>query len=190
VYCLERDFLPGDDGEETDRFDRQSGHVLLIHRESGQAIGTVRIVPPSNANGRDRFPMTGVCPPSLLNKLPDHSTGEISRFAVSKERRLGCHASNKVRLGLMQGIVRLSAEMGLTHWCAVMEPILLRLLQMNAIHFVPLGPLVEYHGMRQPAFGHIGTVLDRIRSEQPDVWNYITLGGTLCHEPLRERLVA
>jgi N-acyl amino acid synthase of PEP-CTERM/exosortase system len=85
-----------------------------------------------------------------------------------------------VRLGLIHGIVRLSHEMGLTHWCAIMEPALLRLLQMNAIRFNPLGPTVEYHGIRQPTYGHIKTVLNRIRCEQCDVWNYITWGGLLC----------
>jgi len=95
-----------------------------------------------------------------------------------------------VRLGLMQGILRLSSELGLTHWCAVMEPVLLRLLQMNAIYFAPLGSLVEHHGYRQPAYAHSGTVLERIRSESRDVWDYITMDGTLWYENVPDWLVA
>jgi hypothetical protein len=45
-----------------------------------------------------------------------------------------------MRLGLVQGLVRISQELGLTHWCAVMEPSLLRLLRRTAIHFEPLAP--------------------------------------------------
>jgi len=55
-------------------------------------------------------------------------------------------------------------------------------LQMSAIHFVPTGPLVEHHGMRQPSFGDIETVLSRIQREQWDVWNYLTMGGKLWYE--------
>ena len=92
---------------------------------------------------------------------------------------MSCRAGTMVRLGLMQGILRLSRELGLTHWCAIMEPMLLRLLQMSSIYFQPIGPLVEYHGLRQPAFLEIDAVLDRARFERPDAWNYVTLDGQL-----------
>jgi len=95
-----------------------------------------------------------------------------------------------VRLGLMQGVLHLSLELGLTHWCAIMEPMLLRLLQTNAIRFLPLGPLVEYHGLRQPAYLSIDSVLEQGRVQQPDVWNYCTFGGTLWRDPAPARLVA
>ncbi len=84
-----------------------------------------------------------------------------------------------LRLALFRGIVQMSGELELTHWCAVMERSLLRLLQMSAIHFHPVGPLVSYHGIRQPSFGSISGVLGRIRREQFPVWNYITDAGSL-----------
>ncbi|HVC61181.1 MAG TPA: GNAT family N-acyltransferase [Acetobacteraceae bacterium] len=179
VYCLERGFEPGRDGVETDQFDSRARHVLLVHRASGEPIGTVRVIPSSFADGLHDLPMTAVCAPGLLRNLPALTTGEISRFAVSKQRRMTCQAGAMVRLGLMRGILRLSHEMGLTHWCAIMEPTLIRLLQMSSIHFSPLGPLVEYHGLRQPACLNIAAVLDLARFERPDAWNYVTLGGTL-----------
>jgi N-acyl amino acid synthase of PEP-CTERM/exosortase system len=86
-----------------------------------------------------------------------------------------------VRLGLMQGVVHVSEQLGLTHWCAIMEPFLLRLLQMNAIYFSPLGPLVEYHGMRQPCSANIQSGLDRLQRDQWDVWNHVTLHGKLWY---------
>jgi len=139
----------------------------------------------------DDFPMTRACQPGLLRHLPLHRTGEISRFAISKQlRRSNLREHSLLRLALMQGIVRMSDALGLTHWCAIVEPFLLRLLQMNAIHFSPLGPVIEYHGPRQPTCGHIHTVLERIRREQWDVWNYITCGGTLARGSDRELLVA
>jgi N-acyl-L-homoserine lactone synthetase len=188
VYCVEKGYEPGYDGMESDEFDSDARHVLLIHRASGEPVGTVRIVPSSPTSGMRGLPMTAVCLPGLLRNLPARTTGEISRFALSKQRRMSCRAGSMVRLGLMQGIVRLSGELGLTDWCAIMEPMLLRLLQMNAIHFAPLGPLVEHHGLRQPSYGNIARVLAQMWAQQWDVWNYVTLGGTLWRAPVREAL--
>jgi len=84
----------------------------------------------------------------------------------------------------------MSEQLELTHWCAIMEPFLLRLLQMNAIYFAPMGPVVEYHGIRQPTSGRIVAVLDRIKREQPPVWEYITQNGQLWYGANQVRLVA
>ena len=182
VYCVERGFEPGSNGLEMDEFDGDACHVLLIHRQSGDVIGTVRVVPPRRLSPDGSLPMHRVCDRGLLSHLPLRTTGEISRFALSKQRRMSLGANSMARLGLMQGILTVSEILGLTHWCAIMEPLLLRLLQMSAIHFVPTGPLVEHHGMRQPSFGDIETVLSRIQREQWDVWNYLTMGGKLWYE--------
>lgn len=185
VYCVEKGFEPGCNGLEMDRFDDKSRHVLLVHRQSGEPVGTVRVIPTSQSVPIDEFPMATACSKGRLNELPARTTGEISRFAVSKTRRISCGASTMVRLGLMQGVLRVSVDLGLTHWCAIMEPVLLRLLQWNAIHFAPLGPLVEYHGMRQPSYADIGRVLGRTMYEQRDNWDYVTMGGKLWPEHLR-----
>jgi hypothetical protein len=114
-----------------------------------------------------------VCPSDLLKDLPIGSTAEISRFAISKERRSGL-SDGLMRLGLVQGLVRLSREIGTTHWCAIMEPTLLRLLRRDSIQFHSLGPLVDYHGLRQPCFRGLTELLDSIGSEQPRIWEFLT----------------
>ena len=179
VYCVERGFETGAHGLESDGFDHNARHVLLRRRSNGEVVGTVRVVLPGRHAGAF-FPMQQVCGPTLLRDLPMHSTGEISRFALSKDRRAGSgEAGMLMRLGLMQGIVQVSADAGLTHWCAVMERSLLRLLQATAIYFQPVGALVEYHGIRQPAAGRIDTILSRIQRDANPVWDYITQGGAL-----------
>ena len=124
--------------------------------------------------------MQRLCPPNLFHLLPMACTGEISRFAISKDLR-GSDRGDTVplRLGLMRGILEMSASMGLTHWCAVMEHSLLRLLRMSGIHFQSLGPAVEHHGLRQPSWGRIDDVLARMREERPGVWEYLTGNGSL-----------
>lgn len=186
IYCLERNFEPGCDGYETDEFDRFSQHVLLSYRETGEALGTVRLILPSRHTGLSRLPIARVCEPELLSCLPAGTTGEISRFAISKQRRQSYRFGALVRLGLMQGVMKLSYRLGLTHWCAVMDPVLIRLLGIHSINFLPLGPLVEYHGWRQPTAADIGAVCQRVRLEQPSVWEYVTLRGALEQSDQKE----
>jgi hypothetical protein len=122
--------------------------------------------------------MQQVCAPGLLNQLPVSTTAEVSRFALSKVRRAESRASQGLlRLSLVQGLVMLSRETGITHWCAMMEPSLLRLLTTTAIYFRALGPLVEHHGLRQPAYNSVDEIFGRMYEEKPSMWNFITDGG-------------
>ena len=84
VYCVEKGYEPGYNGMESDEFDSDARHVLLIHRASGEPVGTVRIVPSSSTSGVRGLPMTAVCAPNIMRDLPARTTGEISRFALSK----------------------------------------------------------------------------------------------------------
>lgn len=161
-------------------------------RLTGQSLGTVRVVLPVPCEEQGSFPMNQVCEPYVLQPLPWGATGEISRFALRRDRPgVSAAASALMRLSLMRGIVQISGLSGLTHWCAMMETSLIRLLRSTAIHFQAVGPTVEYHGRRQPAVAEIGSMLNRIRREQPAVWNYITADGVLWTDRLaREQQVA
>ncbi len=182
VYCIERGFEQGAGLLETDHFDRRASHALLMQQSTGRIVGTVRVVAGSQGRGIS-LPMQHYCAADLFRALPMGSTGEISRFSISRDLRdAGCASNAMLRLGLMQGIVRLSGQMGLTHWCAVMEHTLLRLLRVSAIHFQPLGPAIEHRGLRQPSCGTIGTILSRMRRERPAVWDYVTEDGSLWSE--------
>ena len=79
----------------------------------------------------------------------------------------------------MRAIVQMSLEYGITDWLAVMEPSLLRLLSRFGIDFAPLGPLVNYHGLRQPSHANVGRMLDQVYKERFDLWEFVTEPGTL-----------
>ena len=104
--------------------------------------------------------------------VPGDAFGADVDLAV--ERQIGPLMS----LGLIQTLVRMSARHGITHWCALMEPKLLRMLAAMAIHFKPLGAPVEYHGLRQPCYCHVPTVLDRVRRDRPMFWQILTDAGS------------
>lgn len=205
VYCVENQFEDpshSPDGRESDDLDAHSVHSLLVHRSSGMTAGTVRLVLPLGDAPEDSFALQRVCSdPFLKNRLmfPVERMAEVSRFCVSKEfrRRQGdsfnpsgespfaLTASPEderrmvphITLGLIEALVRMSIENGITYWCAVMEPALLRLLTRLGIHFQKIGPMIDYHGRRQPCYIPLDALLERVQRERPDVWAVITREG-------------
>ena len=184
-------------------------HALLIHRPSGKVVGTARLILPQPGHNNAPLPICGVCRHELLicdtPALPRAHTAEISRFAISKSLRRRANEETSVgsfstpendprrtipnaSLGLMQAIVVMAAKGGVTHLCAVMEPMLLRMLRRLGICFDPLGPEVDCHGRRQPCYSYLDAQLARVWLERPDVWELVTRDGNLW--PLNTDLVA
>lgn len=192
---------------EKDAYDERSVHGLVRYRPRDLVVATVRLVLPDAQDPRAPFPIEAHCAQSIAQSglnarmLPRRSLAEISRFAVSKElkRRAGEAQTvagvgpdpeayiqpiengkrliPHVTLGLFAAIVRLSAANGITHWYAVMEPSLLRLLTRFGIEFTPMGDPVDYHGLRQPCFGAVDQVLEGIWKQRRDIWELITAKG-------------
>ena len=203
VYCIENAFEPVADnpGErETDRYDDRSLHSLLVHRPSGTFVGTVRLILPDDDERRVDLPIRQVCADGLWTEIsglvPLQRTAEISRFAIAKEFRRRAEDRGSVvggltesgdprrvipqiSLGLMRAIVELAVSGSMTHLFAVMEPALLRMLQRLGIHFENLGPIVDYHGHRQPCYCDLDRLLARTAQERPEVWEIITNEGRL-----------
>ncbi|HET7313386.1 PEP-CTERM/exosortase system-associated acyltransferase [Salinisphaera sp.] len=202
VYCLERGFADVGghvDRRESDRYDRHSLHGIVRHRESGQSIATVRLVP-GGGDGHDyrTFPIEQAYPNLLSDYglgdsiLPRATTAEISRFAVSRasHRRLpqliGTEQSHTlarggwtfngrcyplVTFGLFIALMRLSIRNGITHWIAVMEPSLLRLLGRFGIRFHTIGGLLDYHGSRQPCYGRVQDIRLGVRTREQHLFD-------------------
>jgi N-acyl amino acid synthase of PEP-CTERM/exosortase system len=183
VYCRERQFETPDEHPrqlETDVFDQRSIHSLIIDKASGTATGTVRLILPDPDSPESCFPIQHLCGEYLPIKHFTSSAAEISRFSISKKMKNRVHEDCpkdmkcSVALGLMRAIVQMSTDRGITDWFAVMEPSLLRLLCRFGIYFTPIGPLVEYHGTRQPCHANSDTLLGRVRHEHFDLWEFLT----------------
>jgi N-acyl amino acid synthase of PEP-CTERM/exosortase system len=202
VYCVEHPYedpAQNPNGMETDPYDPGSLHALLLHRPSRNLVGTVRLILPKSGGKSVHMPIRHVCDHELVahdnDTLPRANTAEISRFAVSKSFRRRANEETSVgsfttvsdprrqipntSLGLMQAIVAMAAKADVSHLCAVMEPTLLRMLRRLGIHFIPIGPQVDYHGRRQPCYSDLDVLLTRIWIERPEVWELITQDGYL-----------
>lgn len=206
VYCLDRHFEEAaacPDGMERDRFDDYAYHSLLSCRAQREDLGTVRLVrPPAHPSWITKLPLAeyaGIENIGDLMHLPAGQTAEVSRFAIARTaRRLltqRTHVSDSVpgefagnpalrllpymSLGLIRGLVRLSRDHGITHWCLAAEPSLLRRLRAFGLHFKTAGPLVEHRGLRQICYAELGNLLQRAKEEQPECWAIMTGRGTL-----------
>lgn len=179
VYCVDRGFEAGSNGMEKDQYDSHSEHAVLRLRQSREVVGAVRLILPQ-PHRPESLPIRTLCEPGLLQHLPAAKTGEVSRFALVKQRHGVSPAScSLLRLALIQGALWLSVRAGHTHWTAMMEPTLLRLLRGTGLHFNPVGPLVEHHGMRQPSWCDLREAFDRMQREQPEIWHFVTRNGSL-----------
>lgn len=201
VYCVENAFedpAENPDGLETDEYDANAAHALLIHRPSGHVAGTVRLILPSSLAPERSFPLQNLCNDPILDNpdlLPIHQTAEVSRFCISKEMRRRQmdkflpsdrpsvppgerrRVIPNMMLGLIEALVLMSAQNGIRYWCAGMEPQLLRLLSRIGIYFEPIGPMIDHHGLRQPCYKKLDLLLTRVHTEKPDVWEVLTNDG-------------
>lgn len=213
VYCLDRGFESADacpQGMEQDHYDSNALHCLLRDRANAQAIGTVRLVQPAaTPTWFAGLPLAEYAPQEGMAdilRLPAGTTAEVSRFAITRAAReilrgparrssrpvdeaatqatLGEKLLPYMSLGLIRGLVRLSMQHGITHWCLAAEPSLLRRLRGFGLHFRDAGPLVEHRGLRQVCYAELGALLDRARAEHPEFWDVITVGGFLLSADL------
>lgn len=191
---------------EMDEFDSRSDHYLLRHRRTGVYAATARLILPDGGDLQAAYPIERHC--ALDERVDDISLrkhlGEISRFAVSKDfkRRLGESGTlagispnvdmyfeederrvlPHISLGLFTALLRMMHNHGITHFYAVMEPALLRLLARFGIAFHRIGPDVEYHGTRVPCLSNLDEVLPGIKNTAPAVWDLITNRGELARK--------
>lgn len=218
VYCLERQFenpAQSPDGLERDGYDHHSLHGILRHRATGTAIGTMRWILHKAEAGTRSFPLYEVCQDPRMRSedfLPLERTAELSRFAISKEFRrrasdgvcgLTRHAVERdnrepisnIALHLIAFALQIAFTRGVEYGVAAMEPTLLRLLRRFALTFEPLGPLVQYHGWRQPCYAHLPSLMAQVKRERPEIWDLMadsshptpSLIGALSSESVRSR---
>jgi N-acyl amino acid synthase of PEP-CTERM/exosortase system len=218
VYCLERGFKNHEnfvDKKEFDYFDAHALHGIVRHRQTDLTVASVRLVRTRLEVQDSVFPLEMAYPDLLWQHgmteqiLPRQTTAEISRFAISRmlqqnvrEKRYGKRSNALARagwyfngrryplviFGLLVALMRMSIQHGITHWLAIMEPSLLRLLARFGINFESIGGLVDYYGHRQPCYGHVETLNARLQDNEHNLFELIQRDlGQYCRTALTWR---
>lgn len=199
VYCIENQFenIADHPGErERDRHDEHSRHAVLIHKPSSSVVGCVRLILPYHGDEPRTLPLyhqLGLEERRRLDACDRRTIAEISRYAVSKQfrRRSGeqlypdVEAMNitaaearrlfpHVSLGLLRAVGRLAADNQVTTLCAVMSPALLRLMNERfGLRFEPLGPIIDYHGRRQPCLADVAELRASLAREHAAIARFV-----------------
>lgn len=199
------------DGLEKDEYDDCSLHSLLYHRPSGKTAGTVRLIrynladpgaplPIEKHGNFDQLPEMRDSPPIPRNQIAEISRllltrsfrtreGEqIKPYGVGQAEPLPGDQNARRRFphsvfGLFVAITQMSFEHGITHWYAAMEPGLNRLLRLFCVGLQPIGPIIQYHGPRQPYFSDARQVLGNAYQNNRAIWNLLSDEGKAWPPP-------
>jgi len=202
VYCEEFKYEATDlfpDKIETDEFDEQSLHCLIVHKETGRSAGCVRLVPVCASIENGLLPFEKFCQQSLNKPLIDSwhlqrdTECEISRLAVDTafRRRPGETATRFGEVDSMDctkreqrtfSLIAVSAFLAATsitaltqktNVFAMMEPFLPRLLKRSGILFEKVGADMDYHGIRAPYFIKTQSALDNMRPDLKEMYDWV-----------------
>src|SRR5580704_10802799 len=67
VYCVERGFEAGQNGIEYDEYDKFAQHAVVRWQQTGEVVGTVRLILPKTPAGGHDFPLEHACDPAVLH---------------------------------------------------------------------------------------------------------------------------
>ncbi len=206
IYCLETGFENPEqypDGMEYDDDDVRSVHYLIRHRKSGEYAATVRLILPYENRPDELLPIEKHFKfdnVAVTQAISRQHLGEVSRFCVSKSfkrRRNEADTLTSVSpyweqdyfttgerrtfpyivFSLMACIIKASREHNIDYLYGTMETPWLRFLAASGLHWVKIGPAVDYHGERWPCAVKITDVLDHIAKKDGALWNMLTNNG-------------
>lgn len=212
VYCKENGLISENinlNEMERDIYDRHSLHSLLIHRPSGRAVGTVRIVLPREDKPLYSFPLQNACQHPLLYKEENIvKMCEISRLCMVKafRKRVGdggilptyaeadwekkpSATGKKVvyfrrmipyaPLGLIMSAIDMAQENGIENCFCIMEKSQLYAMEKIGLKFSSLGPSIEFFGTQQPVIFNIEDMLESMKEENESCWDVVSDYGRL-----------
>lgn len=210
VFCQENKFeIPGGpdgstEGMERDAYDRRALHFLLVHRDSGEDAGTVRILLPQEFELQQSFPLQAHCDHPLLtldNKV--QHMAELSRLCMAKRFRrrpldgktlpayyetedgdkgMGRFFRRRIPyapLGLLKAAFETALEFNIPDLVTAMDPTHFRTMKRIGLSYRVLGPRVDMHGGQQPVVFNIKHVLDNMAMENPECWEIVSDQGRL-----------
>ncbi len=192
------------EGIEFDVYDSHSVHYLIRHRKRGHFMATTRLILTDARNQKKPFPIeinSQITNVNLLKTMSRSNLAELSRFCISKEFRQRKNeqyliptneddansktafmqndkrSSSNLTLALFSCAIKMSSENNIQYWYAFMEPALERLVSNLGIHFVEIGPCVNFYGKRQPFVIKVNDLLDSVAKKDINYWNMLTNNG-------------
>jgi len=100
--------------------------------------------------------------------------GREQRGTQQDRRSSDRRSALSIGLVLMAGVMRMSVKYDIRHWLSVADPALNKLMSFYGLNFNPIGPPVNYHGIRRPYYVKVEDALERMYNEHRDAWEVVT----------------
>lgn len=210
VFAEENRFVNPDaypDGLEKDLFDDHALVFLLMHRQSGEAAGTLRLILPQDRKPLTSFELQKHCDHPLL-QIENRAMGmcEISRFCMAQRFRKRYHDGRMLPayyeqdmnereaaigmptfqrripyapLGMMMAAFEAALERGITECITAYELDQLYTFNRLGIDYRVLGPRLYNFGETQPLVFSIRTALDGMAEANPECFEVASDRGRL-----------
>ncbi len=194
VYVEEWGFEKAEDhpqGIESDRFDARAIQVATIRKADSRVVGTVRLIRdsaegfpiernmqvdsgPTPGQRGDAVEISRLCVTHEFNRRAedralhnDEYVEDDAREKIQQENRDPC---NDVVMGMIRTLTRECRDQKIKYWYVAMARGLYILLRRRGIVFTPVGPEVNYHGLRSPYFGSVADILAK-NQELSDIYH-------------------
>lgn len=193
---------------ERDIYDDRAKHCLLIHKRSGEAIGTVRLVMPNSEDLHNSFPLQEIFSGSRLrDEHIINNMCEISKLCILKKFRTRCgdersplggvhdqdqetfidKSSKRIArriipfapIGLIKSCFDVAIANGYTQGCVLLEVPLIESFERLGIICQRIGPVIDLVNQRQPIIIDFFTSVNNMRVKQKAVWEMMTNNGIL-----------
>jgi N-acyl amino acid synthase of PEP-CTERM/exosortase system len=210
VFCEDQRFGHTIDNPaliEKDSYDDRAIHHLLIHSQTNEAVGTVRVLLPRVSDPSASFEIQNFCKhPLLADEERAQHLCEISRLCMSWNfrRRPGDgrflpayseqephsdllpHGQAFLRrrityapLGLISAAFETAMDRGLLNCVSLLDPADFKSLKRLGLPYKVLGPRVQAHGSVQPIMLNIKYALDNMEAANPECWEIVSDKGRL-----------
>ncbi len=176
TMCRDLGWIPARDyaePEEKDEYDERQSIIFLAVDDTGQAVGTARIIMP----GDIPLPIErhfDLQPRERVEALHGSIVcgGEISRFIVPDGNRYHKHEIT-YKLGI--ALIRALIQAGASHAYISADYRFFRLLAMLGASFTPIGEPKVYMGSKTvPAITRLSALAARLKSERPVLHEQLT----------------
>lgn len=173
---------------ETDDYDKNALHLLLMHEILKLFVGGGRLILPQKEKKNFGLQSLNIPDSPFLKDFPyDLSRfGEVSRFMVSKNqmrivRQLtSVHSDDSDEYAeyagplhcIFRGLLKSCKDNGLIGVIATLTPLFIKVAKRLGLNLILHGSPIEYHGTRQCTYIVIQDYLEWLRGEYPKNYHY------------------
>ncbi|SET00131.1 N-acyl amino acid synthase, PEP-CTERM/exosortase system-associated [Nitrosomonas marina] len=144
-------------------------------------ISRFLISPDFDRRRRDRRKPSGDNQPSNSAITIQSATNNVPvKERRKEERRKSDRRCLSFYMVLMAAVVRMTVAHDIKYWLSAMDPALNRLVGFSGMNFDPIGPIIDYHGLRRPYLGVVNDVLHRVSERNFGAWEVLTDRGKYC----------